>query len=232
MFALMRQDTAVLKGMAICAMLCHHLYGFPPEGMEPYTGTLAWIGILGKVCVAMFLFCSGYGLASQYSPSQTVLSDVKFVLKRLTKFYFNYWVVFIIFVPISVFLFHRPLSSAYGEHVNITKRLIFDMLGVQGFDSYNITWWFNQLILMLYLLFPLLHRMVRFKPWLALLAGMALMRFSSHISYNPADICTWQFPFVLGMVWKCYEAEANHVQEWFEQHRFIAVFASYVSCVA
>ena len=124
MFALTRQDTAVLKGIAICAMLCHHLYGYPPDGVEPYSGMLAWFGVLGKVCVAMFLFCSGYGLASQYGPSKSVLSDVRFVLRRLTKFYLNYWVIFVIFVPISVFLFHRPLSAAYGEHVNIAKRLM------------------------------------------------------------------------------------------------------------
>lgn len=226
MFALTRQDTAVLKGIAICAMLCHHLYGYPPDGVEPYSGMLAWFGVLGKVCVAMFLFCSGYGLASQYGPSKSVLSDVKFVLRRLTKFYLNYWVIFVIFVPISVFLFHRPLSAAYGEHVNIAKRLIYDLLGMQGMNSYNITWWFNQLIIILYLLFPLSYRVVHFKPWLALLGGMVLMRIASHIPYNPADFCTWQLPFVLGMVWKCYETKGVGVQEWLEKHKAIAVLSS------
>ena len=75
MFVLTRQDTAVMKGIAICAMLCHHLYGFPLAGVEPYTGVLAWIGVLGKICVALFLFCSGYGLAANYKP-QSILDDI------------------------------------------------------------------------------------------------------------------------------------------------------------
>ena len=217
-----------MKGIAILAMLFHHMYGAPPPDVVPYSGVLEWIGVLGKVCVATFLFCSGYGLAAQYKPTKSILSDVKFVLRRLTKFYLNYWVIFIIFVPISIVLFHRPLSAAYGEHVNIAKRLFFDLLGVQGMNSYNITWWFNQLIIILYLLFPLLCRGVRFLPWLALLLSLVLMRIANHIPYafNPADICTWQLPFVLGVVWNCYESKGACVQEWLEQHRSIAVISS------
>lgn len=174
----------------------------------------------------MFLFCSAYGLASQYVHAKSVLSDVRFILRRLNKFYLNYWVVFIIFVPISIFFFHRPLSVAYGEHVNIIQRLIYDLLGMQGTSSYNITWWFNKLIIIMYLLFPLLYRLVRFKPWLALLGGLALMRLSSHVPYNPVHVCTWLFPFVLGIVWKCYETKGRYLQEFFEKHKSIAVFSS------
>lgn len=65
-FALTKQDTAVLKGIAIIAMLMHHLWGCPPVGVEPYTGVLGFLGGVGKVCVAMFLFCSGYGLSVGY----------------------------------------------------------------------------------------------------------------------------------------------------------------------
>ena len=108
-----------MKGIAILAMLFHHMYGAPPPEVEPYTGVLAWIGVLGKVCVAMFLFCSGYGLAAQYKPI-SIKDDIKFILRRLTKFYLNYWVIFIIFVPITYFVFGRTLTDAYGEHVNIT----------------------------------------------------------------------------------------------------------------
>jgi len=61
-FALTKQDTAVLKGIAIIAMLMHHLWGCPPDWVEPYTGVLGFFGNVGKVCVAIFLFCSGYGL--------------------------------------------------------------------------------------------------------------------------------------------------------------------------
>ena len=213
-----------MKGIAILAMLFHHMYGAPPPEVEPYTGILAWIGVLGKVCVAMFLFCSGYGLAAQYKPL-SIKDDIKFILRRLTKFYLNYWVIFIIFVPVTYFVFGRTLTDAYGEHVSIAKRLVIDLFGLQGFSSYNITWWFNKLIIILYLLFPLLFRAVRLKPWLAVFFGMAIMRCSTHIHipYDNIDLCTWQFPFVLGIVWKCYEAQGIRLQEWLTNHQSIAI---------
>lgn len=61
-----KQDTLVLNGIAIIAMLFYYLYCSIPEWIEPYDGVLAWMSDLGKVCVAMFLFCSGYGLSAQY----------------------------------------------------------------------------------------------------------------------------------------------------------------------
>ena len=224
--SLTRQDTSVMKGIAILAMLFHHMYGAPPPDVVPYSGILEWIGVLGKVCVAMFLFCSGYGLAAQYNP-ESVKEDIKFILKRLTKFYLNYWVIFIIFVLITIFIFQRPLSAAYGEHVNIAKRFIYDILGVQN-PAYNITWWFNKLIIILYLFFPLLCRAIRIMPWIAVLLGMALMRCSAHIHIpcDNIDLCTWQFPFVLGIVWNCYESKGAHMQELMQKHKSITIISS------
>lgn len=222
MFALTRKDTAVLKGIAICAMLCHHLYAFPPATVEGYSGITLWIGMLGKVCVALFLFCSGYGLASQYKPV-SIKEDIKFVVRRLVKFYANYWIIFVFFVPITVFVFHRTLVDAYGEHVNILKRLLFDIIGIQGYRSYNPTWWFNKVILILYLLFPFLFRAIHFKPWLILLVSLVVMRVSVYVPncINTVDVLTWQCPFIMGALWKMYEDKFPTVEEWMRNHPYI-----------
>lgn len=227
-FSLTRQDTQVMKGIAIIAMLCHHLYSDPElRGIVPYDGIYAWLGALGKVCVALFLFCSGYGLSKQYE-QKSIKDDIKFIVKRLLKFYANYWVIFLIFVPISVFMFHRPLSAAYGEHVNIIKRLVLDFMGLQGYLSYNITWWFNKLIIILYILFPLLYRIVNYKPWLALIFSMLIVVINPYIVYNPLDILTYQSPFVVGMLWQQYEDKWPNVCDWLSEH--MVVFAS-ITCL-
>lgn len=231
MFALTRQDTSVMKGIAICAMLCHHLYGCPPEWVEPYSGILAWLGGLGKVCVALFLFCSGYGLAANYKP-QSILEDIKYIAKRLVKFYANYWVIFLIFVPITIFVFHRSLLDAYGDSSSIYWCLYKDVLGLQGYESYNVTWWFNTLIIILYLLFPLLYRAIRWKPWFAIIIGMIVMRLYTRVPFDNLDVCLWQFPFILGIVWKLYENKGVHVQEWLAGHKAIAVIASICLLIA
>ena len=170
--ALTKQDTAVLKGIAIIAMLMHHLWGCPPAGVEPYNGVLGFLGGVGKVCVAMFLFCSGYGLSVGYGRLiedcrlknedwKIGLKDtLKFLARRFVKFYAGYWPIFLIFVPISIWGFERSLADAYGTNVNVYKYLMYDVLGIGGFHSYNITWWFNALIIGLYLLFPFIYFIV------------------------------------------------------------------------
>lgn len=227
-FSLTRQDTQVMKGIAIIAMLCHHLYGCPPETGEPYySGVLLWLGILGKVCVSLFLFCSGYGLAANYKP-QAMLDDAKFIAKRLVKFYANYWVIFAIFVPISIFVFHRSFTDVYGADANIIKCFCLDILGLQGFNSYNITWWFNQLIIILYLLFPIVYRLIRIQPIVAVLFGMMLMRVSSHIPFDSPAICYWQLPFVMGIGWKLYEDKFPKVSLWLSKHNYVYVLISII----
>jgi peptidoglycan/LPS O-acetylase OafA/YrhL len=152
-----KRDTLSLKGVAICAMLIHHLfidesaYGVFPQ----------YFAIVGKICVAIFVFVSAYGLTIQlkkYSDGKLRVPHFsRLLIKRYLKFYFNYWFVFIISVVLGVYLFGRTLGEAYGDSSNIFVRFIVDFLGCGEFWSYNITWWFNRVILALWLLFPLLY---------------------------------------------------------------------------
>ena len=226
-FALSKQDTSVMKGIAIIAMLCHHVYTCQPDWVEAYPFILTTMGELGKVCVAMFLFCSGYGLAVQYnkvieqktSYANRFRSTVVFVLKRLLKFYFAYWFIFLIFVPITIICFDRPLSAAYGENVNVWKGLFWDLLGVQGFSSYNITWWFNKLIILFYFLFPILYAFVKSAKWLGLLASFIAMRFANKLGvFNYYEMFLWQFPFVLGIAWTIYQDKISCLSRFVAQH--------------
>jgi uncharacterized membrane protein len=59
-------DTLLIKGIAICLMLWHHLFFQNPE-----FGFLVFhTAQLSKLCVALFLFISGYGLTIQYNTIQ------------------------------------------------------------------------------------------------------------------------------------------------------------------
>lgn len=65
------EDTSAVKGIAIIAMLVHHLfYQHPEYGMIIYQ-----LGLVGKICVALFLFLSGYGLTLQFSNVTNSISD-------------------------------------------------------------------------------------------------------------------------------------------------------------
>lgn len=202
-WSLSNQDTSVLKGIAIVAMLFHHLYCSIPDWIEPYDGVLAWLGSLGKVCVAIFLFCSGYGLSAQFAKVQGIKNSCKYMVKRFVSFYFNYWAVFLVFVPITVFCFGRPLSVPYGEHVNLVKRLGLDLLGLQGGQSYNITWWFNKLLIILYLLFPLIDFVAQKNGIVTLIVSLLICGlWNAIVGYDfYGGLYVNQLPFVCGILW-------------------------------
>lgn len=55
-------ETAIMKGCAVMAMLFHHLfYEHPEYGFFTYQ-----LSLICKVCVAIFVFLSGYGLSVNY----------------------------------------------------------------------------------------------------------------------------------------------------------------------
>lgn len=151
-------ETQVVKAIAIAAMIIHHLFWEHPEyGLVAYT-----LAIAGKVCVALFVFLSGYGMATTFPKHidgrlNTAKTFFFFLSRRYVKFFLNYWIVFFVTIPIGVFCFGRTLELAYGVEANLPACFFRDMLGQQGFSSYNITWWFNELILALWILFPILY---------------------------------------------------------------------------
>lgn len=85
------QDSNVLKGVALILLLWHHLF-YVDNGM--FSDINVWgygltnqIGQLGKVCVALFVFLSGYGLVVSTDSSNFRLR--LFYVKRYTKLYLN-----------------------------------------------------------------------------------------------------------------------------------------------
>lgn len=183
-YSISLNDTNAVKGIAIIAMLLHHLFYSNPE----YGVFVHEIGLVGKICVAMFLFLSGYGLTVQFSKVQITNKfnwggdTLQFEYKRFVKFYLNYWVIFLIFVPLGIFVFERGLEIPYGDEVNIPLMLFKDFMGINSFKSYNITWWFNRLIISLYVLFPLLYLITRNK-FMGILLLLVSYRYPNYFQF-------------------------------------------------
>ncbi len=128
----------------------------------------------------------------------------------------NYWVIFVIFVPLGVFVFGRPLSVAYGDSVNMIKAFVWDVLGIGGFQSYNITWWFNKLILILYLLSPIVFIFTKQLPIFSILCVFLMQRLK--ILNGTYSLYMYLMPFVLGFVWaqnaEKISKKLNQVSKW------------------
>ena len=171
---LVKKDTTAIKGIAILLMLWHHLFLSSAE----YGAWANFFAGIAKLCVALFLFVSGYGLTKQYSKVEKPYfkNTVKFLALRYLKFFLPYWFCFAVIVAIGN-AFGYGLADAYPPSRNVLKCFLLDVFGQMGYASYIPTWWFNKMILQLYLVFPLLYLVVR-NRYVALvaLAAIAVMQ--------------------------------------------------------
>lgn len=203
-------ETNVVKGIAICALLWHHLFFEHPE-YGPITFKLS---LTCKMCVALFVFLSGYGMATQYqkkyansieillSKRQILLNWGRFLLHRLIKFYLNYWIVFFLVVPLGIFVFSRTLVDAYGSEKPLWISFLLDVLGMQVFKSYNITWWINRLFIVLWLSFPILYWSMRSKAVSGLMLILLYLNPGSillHLNFLAFGLSSWLLSFALGI---------------------------------
>lgn len=201
-------DTYLLKGCALILLLFHHLFytGDIPvdEIMIGEAPLVQSIGIWCKVCVAIFILLSGYGLSMSYRPvgGGNLWSFYK---KRYVKLMVNYWFIYLLFVPFGVFVMGRTFDEVYhGSWV----RPILDLLGLyKAFtgDSYgyNPTWWFYSCIIILYAIYPFLAKCLK-HTWLMIVVVLVSILFGSHIPvYN---VCSYYLPsFLLGMYMATFE---------------------------
>ena len=197
-FELSRRDTTILKGLAVLLMLFHHLFydvSAAPLFDEPVAGH-HWVALFSqqcKVCVAIFVFLSGYGLAKSYKGTIR-----KYFAHRFVKLYFNYWLIWLLFVPVGIIFFGRTFQVVYQTH--IPAHLVIDLCGLStacGFVGYNPTWWFYSCIVILYALYPLIHKTGHY--WLHwLLLAFCIMAVPLPTALRP--ISKYLLPFVAGIM--------------------------------
>ena len=124
-----------------------------------------------------------------------VLSFYKYRFKKL---YLNYWFIWLLFVPVGIFIFGRTPTDAYGNHAIIKMILDFwGLLNLTGSYGYNPTWWFYSCIILLYLGFPLLHKWLTNKWHLLLSLAVIVSRLAGLPIITP--ISSYLLPFLAGM---------------------------------
>jgi len=198
-FTLSINDSVQLKGIALMLLLFHHLFykniGLYYDVIILNHGIVHEFGLVCKVCVALFVFLSGYGLGVQHFNGDI---DVKhFYKRRFTKLMPSYWLMWLLFVPLGMVFFGRTFDVVYGD--NVVPKLIINLLGLQGypgFYGFNPTWWFMSCIIGLYLMFPLLLKLLgnHLKAML-FVSFLLLLKPIPHLSC----LTYYLFPFIVGM---------------------------------
>lgn len=196
-----KNDTMIAKGFAAILLLIHHLFYTTDYAFSSFLFSReGWVNLakISKVCVAMFLILSGYGLAKSFEKHQ--LSSFSFVKRHLLKVYTGFWMIFALsLIPLCFAYKGKTFGSTWVDGI----QFIEDFLGIRlwfGEYGYNPTWWFLSLIIPLYILFPLLYKSVQKKPVELLLASFFIFLLGGIFKYSFCWLLkTWSFPFVLGI---------------------------------
>lgn len=206
-----KQDTFLIKGIAILSILLHNFFHW----IAPFTGEnefdfssdrimnlfsslqsspLEFINVIfsyfGHYGVQLFIFISAYGLAISFS--QKPCSWGRFMLDRLTKLYPLLLTAIIIYFFAMIVLEQRLLSIYDWKEIEYKLLFIHTLLPDSGL-SLNGPWWFFALIFQLYLLFPLLFKLIKKYSWKAFISILILSYILIYISlfvYQPNEHVT------------------------------------------
>ena len=208
-FRISIDETIAIKGIAICFMLWVHL--FNNSMYADYSLFFRQTALFGRIAISLFLFVSAYGLTVQYAKvfNKPIKETFKFQAKRYVKFYFSYWVIFLIFVPIGVLVFGRDLQTVYDSTNAIpVKSVIRDFFAIGGKTTYApISWWFNTIIVGFYLLFPFLYFIA--KKWTVFFLIISAILWNFDLGVLPINMHWYMFHFAVGIVFALHIDKVN-----------------------
>jgi len=155
---LTRKQVNITKGMAILFMLLLHLFCtkeysglFQPLIMAGDVPLIYYFALFGDCCVAIYCFCSGYGLFISYKNNKVTYIKNNFI--RLFKLYINYWIILFIFVVVMGFIMRKP--NIYPGNF---KTFTLTFLAID--PAYNGAWWFITTYIILVLISPVINNMI------------------------------------------------------------------------
>lgn len=198
-FQISIQDSLALKGIALLLLLWHHLFYIQSGLYDDVTiggyGIIHQTGIIAKVCVAVFVLLSGYGLTIQYQSKPMKFSE--FIKRRFLKLFIGFWIIWLLFVPIGFLFYDRTLENVFGDYA-IAKLVVqfFGLQNITGFYGINATWWFYTCIILLYFCFPALNALS--KRWLIVATMLSFGFMFINIPYVQS-IRFYLISFICGM---------------------------------
>lgn len=132
-----RDETLQLKGIAILLMLALHLF----SDLDTVTAECDWLipfwngkpivyafSRVAACCVPIYLFLGGYGLSRTFEQSPQMHNG-----RRVFSLYVNFWIVFLLFIPMSCII----CPQDYPETI---PTLLLSTIAWT--PTYNGAWWF------------------------------------------------------------------------------------------
>lgn len=166
-----KNDTLVVKGVAIIAMLFHHCYTSKTDlnaymiSYAPFAkATVLRMSLWSKVCVGIFVFLSAYGITLSLKKLKQKKSDHrKYIVfhteRRIWRILSGFWPIYL-FVAAGSLIWSRDSFQVYKSGFSRCIYILLDILGLSdlmGTPQFIGTWWYLGLALLEVLMLPVLY---------------------------------------------------------------------------
>ena len=224
-----KNDTAAMKGVAICMMMLHHCF----LGADRYAGYDVDFLLLGeyltvllaqfcKICVAIFVFISGYGISFSLKRMDRTIPGIeaKQIQKRWFSLMSGFWFVYFLSFVTALILNPSIITKSYFTGKNPLDKVFYilaDFFGVAklfGTPQMIGTWWYMSLAIIIICIMPITYKI--YKKYGSLVVFVIIFCINGFFQAKNYDMYRWLFIMALGMI--C--AEKNYLGKW-KEFKFI-----------
>ena len=233
-----KEHTMQMKGIAIIILLFHHCFlnaqrwatvpyeklattkgwGYYPISFAPFSShTIQYLASFSKICVAMFVFMTGYGMWVSYESQKKKTTMSNYIKKRMVTLMTGFLIIFVVTeilaIPTGRFI------EVYGHDFRSVVYMIIDALGLAkllGTPLFCLTWWYMSLAIVLIMIFPFVHSIMEKYQWVVVVASIIVPRACGF--GQSTDLFRYLLAYTLGMYFAQHDSLARIKEKFMEQN--------------
>lgn len=233
-----KEHTMQMKGIAIIILLFHHCFlnaqrwatvpyeklattkgwGYYPISFAPFSShTIQYLASFSKICVAMFVFMTGYGMWVSYESQKKKTTMSNYIKKRMVTLMAGFLIIFVVTeilaIPTGRFI------EVYGHDFRSVVYMIIDALGLAkllGTPLFCLTWWYMSLAIVLIMIFPFVHSIMGKYQWVVVVASIIVPRACGF--GQSTDLFRYLLAYTLGMYFAQHDLLVRIKEKFMEQN--------------
>ena len=233
-----KEHTMQMKGIAIIILLFHHCFlnaqrwatvpyeklattkgwGYYPISFAPFSShTIQYLASFSKICVAMFVFMTGYGMWVSYESQKKKTTMSNYIKKRMVTLMTGFLIIFVVTeilaIPTGRFI------EVYGHDFRSVVYMIIDALGLAkllGTQLFCLTWWYMSLAIVLIMIFPFVHSIMEKYQWVVVVASIIVPRACGF--GQSTDLFRYLLAYTLGMYFAQHDLLARIKEKFMKQN--------------
>lgn len=233
-----KEHTMQMKGIAIIILLFHHCFlnaqrwatvpyeklattkgwGYYPISFAPFSShTIQYLASFSKICVAMFVFMTGYGMWVSYESQKKKTTMSNYIKKRMVTLMTGFLIIFVVTeilaIPTGRFI------EVYGHDFRSVVYMIIDALGLAkllGTPLFCLTWWYMSLAIVLIMIFPFVHSIMEKYQWVVVVASIIVPRACGF--GQSTDLFRYLLAYTLGMYFAQHDLLARIKEKFMKQN--------------